>query len=258
MACMWNYMGWDNASTFGGEVESPQRSYPRAMLLTVALVAGSYLVAVVAGAATGMPAERWAAGSWVEAAERLGGPALRWLVVAGGVASAAGMFVAILLSWSRLPVALAEDRWLPAAFARRSARTGAPVPALAAGAVMSAMCVGLGLRRLMEIDVLLYGASLVLELVALVVLRVREPELPRPFRIPGGVWGALAVALVPGALLAAAAVVVSRGPSEPAVLGLTSPQLVGAVFAAGVVWYLAARPGRAPGSGRRTPPDLPR
>src|SRR5947209_4750628 len=35
---MWNYMGWDNASTIAGEVERPQRTYPLAMLGTVALV----------------------------------------------------------------------------------------------------------------------------------------------------------------------------------------------------------------------------
>ncbi len=32
--CMWNYMGWDNASTIAQEVENPQRDYPRAMLVS--------------------------------------------------------------------------------------------------------------------------------------------------------------------------------------------------------------------------------
>ncbi len=33
LICMWNYMGWDNASTIATEVERPQRTYPRAMLV---------------------------------------------------------------------------------------------------------------------------------------------------------------------------------------------------------------------------------
>ena len=36
---LWNYMGWDNASTVAQEVEAPQRNYPRAMLISAALVA---------------------------------------------------------------------------------------------------------------------------------------------------------------------------------------------------------------------------
>ena len=35
LICMWNYMGWDNASTIAAEVERPQRTYPRAMLAAV-------------------------------------------------------------------------------------------------------------------------------------------------------------------------------------------------------------------------------
>ncbi len=48
LVAMWNYMGWDNASTIAGEVQNPQRSYPRAMLATVALVALSYILPVAA------------------------------------------------------------------------------------------------------------------------------------------------------------------------------------------------------------------
>ena len=39
LIAMWNYMGWDNASTIATEVERPQRTYPRAMLVAVAIVA---------------------------------------------------------------------------------------------------------------------------------------------------------------------------------------------------------------------------
>src|SRR6267378_5063623 len=39
LVAMWNYMGWDNASTIAQEVERPQRTYPRAMIAAVVLVA---------------------------------------------------------------------------------------------------------------------------------------------------------------------------------------------------------------------------
>ncbi len=238
VACMWNTMGWDNAATFAAEVEHPQRSYPRAMLLGVALVSACYLLPVLAAATTGMTRAEWTAGAWVEMGRRLGGATLAWVVVTGGAVTVVGMFNAILLSWSRLPVALTADGWLPAGFARLSRRTGAPVVSLGVGAVLCATCVGLGLRRLLEIDVLLYGAGLLLELAALVALRLREPGLSRPFRIPGGLPVALLVAVLPAALLAVAA----RGAwREPAAFGLGAGELSLAVAAVGPLWWLAGR-----------------
>ncbi len=47
--CLWNYMGWDNASTVAQEVEDPQRTYPRAMLMAAGLVALTYRAAAGGG-----------------------------------------------------------------------------------------------------------------------------------------------------------------------------------------------------------------
>src|SRR5256884_3095624 len=46
LICMWNYMGWDNASTIATEVERPQRTYPRAMLAAVGIVGLTYMLPV--------------------------------------------------------------------------------------------------------------------------------------------------------------------------------------------------------------------
>ena len=51
-------MGWDNASTIATEVERPQRTYPRAMLVAVCIVAVSYILPVAAMWMTGLPADR--------------------------------------------------------------------------------------------------------------------------------------------------------------------------------------------------------
>jgi amino acid transporter len=237
MLAMWNLMGFDNAANFAGEVVDPGRSYPRAMAVSVALIAACYVATVLAAAVTGLPPNAWSTGSWVEVGQRLGGPVLGVAVTTGGMLSALGMYNALLLSWSRLPVALAEERWLPAALAHRSRRTHAPVAAVVVGGALSGLCLGLGLRRLVEIDVLLYGAALVLELAALVALRVREPDLPRPFRVPGGVLGAAALGAPPTLLLALAA---WQGRREPGALGLSAVQLAAAVASIGVVWWVIA------------------
>src|SRR5262245_21420166 len=201
LICMWKYMGWDNASTIATEVERPQRTYPRAMLAAVVIVAISYIVPVAAMWMTGLAPSAWDTGFWADVAGMMGGPLLRVGLALGGMISGFGMFNALVMSYSRLPLAMAQDGMLPKVFGKLHPRTRAPWVAITACAVGWALCLGLGFERLVTIDILLYGTSLALEFMALVVLRVREPELPRPFRVPGGRFGAVAVGIAPMLLL---------------------------------------------------------
>src|ERR1700747_3004043 len=150
---------------------------------------------------TGLTANAWETGSWADIAGLLGGPLLRIGVVLGGMISAFGMFNALVMSYSRLPLAMAQDGMLPKAFGKLHPKTRAPWVAIIVLAVGWACCLGLGFERLVTIDILLYGASLLLEFAALIYLRVREPELPRPFRVPGGFSGGIAIGVAPMLLL---------------------------------------------------------
>ena len=153
-------MGWDNASTIATEVESPQRTYPRAMLVAVCIVAASYVLPFAAMWMTGLKPTAWETGSWADIAGLLGGPLLRIGVVLGGMISAFGMFNALVMSYSRLPLAMAQDGMLPAVFGKLQKKSRAPWVAILALAAGWAMCLGLGFARLVTIDILLYGFSL--------------------------------------------------------------------------------------------------
>jgi amino acid transporter len=201
LVAMWNYMGWDNASTIAGEVAQPQRTYPRAMLTAVALVALSYIIPIGAMSLTKLSPSAWETGSWAEIANMLGGPVLRAALVAGGMMSAFGMFNALVLSYSRLPYAMALDGMLPSIFAKTTLGTNVPWLSVVVLSVAWAACLGLGFERLVTIDILIYGGSLLLEFVALVVLRFAAPDMPRPFRVPGGKMGAFLVGIFPALLL---------------------------------------------------------
>ena len=199
---MWNYMGWDNASTIAGEVDDPGRTYPRTMFLTVILVTLTYVIPVCAIAHTGLAPAEWTQGTWALAGEKISGHGLGVALAIAGMVSSAGMMSALIMSYARLPLVLADDGYLPRWLGRRSASTGAPIFALVVCGIAYALCLGLGFRKLVELDVVIYGASLLLELVALVVLRIKEPNTARPFRVPGGLAGAVVVGVIPMALLA--------------------------------------------------------
>jgi amino acid transporter len=207
LVAMWNYMGWDNASTIAQEVERPQRTYPKAMIAAVILVSLTYIVPFVAVYFTGIPASAFSEdGSWASVAGQLGGTILgiqwlRFLVTIGGMMSAFGMFNALVMSYSRLPLAMARDGMMPELFGRVTKKNETPWVAIVVLASCWALCLGLGFKRLITLDIMLYGAALMLEFITLVALRIREPQLRRAFRVPGGMAGAVSCGIFPLALL---------------------------------------------------------
>jgi amino acid transporter len=239
-----NYMGWDNASTIAGEVDRPQRTYPLTMGGAVLLVTLTYILPVMAAARTGVPASDWKSGSWVTLGEVVGGAALAVAVGAGGMTMGFGTFNSLVLSYSRVPAVMAEDGYLPAVFARRL-RSGAPWVAVLACAVAWGLASQLGLRRVLALDVILYGLALLLEFAALVALRVREPNLPRPFRVPGGLNMAVLLSLFPALLIGLAVFHQARlwAPEEGETLAPAQALLLGVGLAAlGPVLYLITSP----------------
>lgn len=201
LLAMWNYMGWDNVTTIAGEVYQPQKTYPRAMAIAVSAVTISYLLPVGAAAFAGVGSEPWETGGWVDIGRMFGGSALAAAITLAGMVGAIGTFNALMLSLSRLPMVMGQDGLLPKVFARTLPGTGAPWVAIVACAIFWALLVPLGFVSLVILDVLLTGLSILLEFVALVVLRIREPELPRPYKVPGGTPGAVVLGICPALLI---------------------------------------------------------
>jgi len=197
---LWNYMGWDNASTVAQEVDDPQRNYPRAMLGSAAMVAATYILPLLAVGLAGLDAAQFSTGAWTDAARLLAGPALALAVFLGGMINGVGMFSPLMMSYTRLPFAMAEDGLAPQAFTLRN-RFGVPWVSVLFCACIWALAVNFTFERLISIDLVLYGSSLLLEFIALPVLRRREPSLPRPFRVPGGMAGAILAGIGPALLI---------------------------------------------------------
>jgi amino acid transporter len=205
LVAMWNYMGWDNASTVAQEVENPQRNYPRAMIAAAILTAITYILPLTAMALAGLSSASFSTGDWAHAAQALGGTGLTGIVlglsvVAGGCLTGIGMFNALSMSYTRLPMAMAVDGLLPRVLARRN-RRGVPWVSVLFCGLAWGLALNLPFERLISIDLILYGSSLLLEFVALAVLRIREPGLARPFKA-GNLPAACLLGVGPAALIA--------------------------------------------------------
>jgi amino acid transporter len=236
LVAMWNYMGWDNATTVANEVDNPQRNYPRVILLAVVMIMLTYIIPIAAVAWAGIPAARFSTGAWVDAAHVLGGPVLALAVVVAGVIDDFGTFSNLTLSYTRLPHALAEDGLLPRVFTKKL-RNGSPWVAVLACGACWALALGFSFERLITIDLVLWGLSMILEFVALIVLRHTEPELARPFRIPGPDWVPVLLGLSPAALTVYA-LYASR---TETVAGMSALTFALTIAAAGLPIYFVAK-----------------
>ena len=109
--------------------------------------------------------------------------------------------------------------------------------AILACATCWALCLGLGFKRLVTLDIMLYGAALMLEFVTLVALRIREPQLKRQFRVPGGLTGAILAGVFPLTLLSLALV----ESESQSVLGMNGLLFGVLIMALGFIVYAATR-----------------
>jgi len=229
---LWNYIGWDNASTVQGEVRESSRSYPRALAIALPLVTLGYLLPVSATlAATDWT--KWQEGGWPDIARMatgsLGAP-LAVLVAVGGMVSAMALFNALLLSYSRIPFAMAIDGLLPKRLATVD-RDATPRNAVLVSAVFYSVFALLSFVHLVVADVLLYSLALFLEFAALISLRKKEPGLRGDFRIPLNRSGVITLAIIPVIiLLVVVAMEIGQGEyGAPAITGALAAALLGPI-----------------------------
>ncbi len=189
----YDYWGYYNVCFLGGEVRDPGRTIPRAVLLSIALVAMLYLLmnfAVLGALPPASLAVRGGAAAPMAAVlmhTALPGRSGEFAAIAIAVLimwTAFSSVVALLLGYSRAPYAAAREGNFFAPFARLHPRHGFPqVALLALSAIATVFCffdLRTVITTLVAVRIVLqYG----LQQVGVIVLRVRQPELVRPFRI---------------------------------------------------------------------------
>ncbi len=246
---LYSFSGWNAAGYIAGEIRDPGRNLPLAMVGGTLFIAALYL-AVNAVYFYALPASQLAAEPVLPVAEKaasaLLGPTAATAVVAVLCVSIAGSISSMIWAGPRVYWAMARDRAAPAILGRTS-RANAPVHATVLQSVWITLLV---LSGSFEQLVIYSGVALALfsalAVSAVIVLRRREPELARPYRVKPYPW-------VPLAYIAASLWIAGYAAAERPLESLLSL----ATVAVGVPFYLvwsrreAARgPGRQLGGGR--------
>lgn len=195
---IWNYTGWDNATTYAGEIHDADKTIPKAMKLAFFFVMASYCLPLIIGFKVTTLPKTWADTSgWPEIGLQLAGPWLGFLIAVAAIISAWALFNSQLLYISRLPAVMAKDGLLPKKFSETHPQTGVPILALVVSAFVAALLCGFSLGKIVIIDILLYSLGLSLEFIALINLRMKQPQAQRLFKIPLPTAGLVVMSLLP-------------------------------------------------------------
>lgn len=193
------YNGWADLVMYGEEMENPGRSIPRAMFGGIIGVAVLYLLVNFALLHVLSPAAM--AGSDFAAADAAGGvfgARGDFVFTAFGALSVGAIANLGVMTTCRLVFAMARGGMLPHALTGVS-RLGTPIPAmLASSAFAAAFLVSGSYLTLSATSVSLSQAMLAITAAAALALRVRAPDVPRPYRAllaPGSLWLALGLNL---------------------------------------------------------------
>ncbi|WP_405651364.1 amino acid permease [Streptomyces sp. NBC_01386] len=183
-----SFIGLDAVSTAGEEVKNPQRTLPRAIIGALLVVTVFYcFVALV-----GVGAQKWTQFKGQDA----GLSAILQLVTgqnwpgtvlsAGAVISIVSVTLVVLYGQTRILYSMGRDGMLPPVFRKVSASSGAPAGnTLIVGVFVGLLAAFVPLGWLVNLTSMGTLVAFAVVSLGVIVLRVREPELPRGFKVPG-------------------------------------------------------------------------
>mmetsp|Transcript_38365 Transcript_38365/g.79775 ORF Transcript_38365/g.79775 Transcript_38365/m.79775 type:complete len:600 (-) Transcript_38365:162-1961(-) len=180
----WNLNSFDAAGSFAGEIETPGSLFPRAMLWGVIMVvAGYFLPLLVAVGATDFDRSQWTDGFLAQVAADIGGPWLgAWTVFAAAISNIA-LFQAELSADAFQLMGMADRGHIPKIFSKRS-QHGTPTNGIIAGVAVIVVMGTSDFDQLIEMLNFNYAIALLMEYCAFIKLRIYQPQVERPYRIP--------------------------------------------------------------------------
>jgi APA family basic amino acid/polyamine antiporter len=186
------FIGLDAVSTAGDEVKNPQKTMPRAIIAALLVVTTIYVLVAVAGLGTQSAdefgsEEQAEAGLAVILTNILHGQTWAGTILSlGAVISIFSVTLVVMYGQTRILFAMGRDGLLPSMFAKVNPRTMTPVNNTIIVAAVTGILAGfVPLDYLWDLVSIGTLVAFIVVSIGVIILRVREPDLPRSFKVPG-------------------------------------------------------------------------
>ena len=197
---IWMYSGFESLSTMAGEMKDPGRVIPKALMITLPIVIAFYVGSTMGGLAMVGRFNQWSTSGpldFMGVGRVAGGQILRYLLFAAMLCGNFALFLAFLAAGARPSFVMSRDKLLPKFLGKTHKKYGTPFLAILLMAGVDAILVQWGFSKLIVIDVFLLMLAHITIYISAVRLRVKEPDLPRPFKVKLPTWGFAAMCAVP-------------------------------------------------------------
>lgn len=182
---LWAFDGWDQANYVGGEMKNPERNIPRAIHWSMFIVISLFLLANISYLVV-LDKQTVGLSNTValDFGRALFGPVGGMVFALMVAISCFGALNGTVFTCARLVAVAGREGYLPAMFGKlhKSRKTPVNAISLQAGLTIAFIVVGGGFRSLINFSVLASWAFYFLTVLGLVILRVKEPNLERPYR----------------------------------------------------------------------------
>src|SRR6185503_11019798 len=196
------FTGFEMAAIPAGEIRDPRKHLPRALLIAIGVVAILYILIQIVCIGT-LPGLGDSAKPLADAGQRFMGTTGGAIISAGAIISIVGNLNILVLSGSRVPFAIAEQKQLPAFLARIHPRFSTPHFAIIiTAAVMMILTLKSSFVAALTISAIARLVTYIATCAALPVFRRRKDVAAAVFKVPGGTFIAILSLLLAGWLLA--------------------------------------------------------
>jgi APA family basic amino acid/polyamine antiporter len=248
----WAYDGWNKLTYIAGEVKQPQRNIPLGLLWGMLIVTAIYLLMNVAYAYV-LPVDQMAKSKLVAAdvAERCFAGGGRWIAAAVMI-STFGTTNAIILASARVYFSMARMNVCPRRLGNVHPRFHTPAASLVVQGIWSALLLLSGtFDTLTDTLIFVSWAFYAVGAYGVFVLRRKEPDAPRPYKVPG--YPYVPWLFIVFALLYLVFTVYNDIVGYQAAVAAGRPALINSAFGTALVligapvyWYFRARQPAAP------------
>jgi amino acid transporter len=194
---LWLYSGYEQCSSVAEEIKNPRRSYPLALAIVVPLSVATYFLPALFSLAALGNWQDWNTAYLSTAATLISGSWLGFLMTVAAMLCNVSLLNATILTSTRMPSSMSEDGYLPPVFAAKHPKFGTPWIAILISSAIYALLAFHTIAQLLTVYVWLRILVTVLTVLAAWRMRRRQPEMQRPFRIPGGKAGLAYVVFAP-------------------------------------------------------------
>jgi amino acid transporter len=183
---IWMYSGFESLSTMAGEIRNPQKLIPKALMITLPIVICFYVLSTMGGLAAVGRFQDWGTSGALDfmgVGREVGGQVLRYLFFIAMFAGNFALFLAFLGAGARPSYTLSRDKLAPKFLSKTHKKFGTPYAAILLMAGVDVILVRNGFATLIVIDVFLLMLAHITIYISAIRLRIKEPDLERPFKV---------------------------------------------------------------------------